>query len=434
MNPLRICMLSVHTCPLAALGGKETGGMNVYVRELSRELARRGHCVDIYTRNANPEVPTISEALGPHARVIHVTAGPPHPIPKDQIADHIDEFVAGVNLHAEGTPPYDIIYSHYWLSGLVALRLRDQWGIPFLQMFHTLGKMKNKVAANEEERASERRIATEYLLMREADRIVAGSPMDEQHMVQEYDINPERVVVIPPGVDTTHFYPRPRRAARQRVGVPEDTFMILYVGRIEPLKGLDTLLRAIKYLSHQCCSLQEITVVIVGGDTGSQGARNAEMRRLLDLRDRLGLQGLVTFLGKRGQEVLPDYYSAADVVVMPSYYESFGMVALEAMACGTPVVASKVGGLLFTVIDGVTGYHVPSGNALALAQRLEFLKTHPEVRKELGKHAFYIARHYAWSHIGERIEELFRDIIRSSSQVAAPARSPAQVPALTPCV
>lgn len=247
-------------------------------------------------------------------------------------------------------------------------------------------------------------------------------------------MTPERVVVIPPGVDTTHFYPRPRTAARQVVGVDESTFMILFVGRIEPLKGLDTLLRAVKLLARRCCTLQDFTVVIIGGDSPAEGTRNREMERLMALCDRLGLQDLVTFLGKRGQDVLPYYYAAADVVVMPSYYESFGMVALEAMACGTPVVASKVGGLLFTVIDGVTGYHVPSGDAVALSQRLEYLKTHPDVGRQLGQHAFYVARHYAWSQIAERIENLFHEVIDTHRHATHAPQVEANVPAMTPCL
>ncbi len=434
MTSLRICMLSVHTCPLAVLGGKETGGMNVYVRELTREWGRRGHQVDVYTRNANPDIPAVSQALGPTTQVIHVTAGPTHPIPKEEIANYVDDFVAGVLQHASGHPPYDVIYSHYWLSGLVALKLRERWRTPFVQMFHTLGKMKNQVAANESERASERRITAEQRLLDEADHIVAGSPMDEHHMVHEYGAHPDRITVIPPGVDMSHFYPRPRWAARTRVGVAPATFMILYVGRIEPLKGLETLLRAVKHLSERCCHLKDITVVIIGGDASVPPEEmDAEMKRLLDLRDTLGLQDLVTFLGKQGQDVLPDYYSAADVVVMPSYYESFGMVALEAMACETPVVASKVGGLLFTVIDGVTGYHVPSGDPEALAQKLECLMTHPEIRHVLGQHALHAARHYAWPYIGDRVLELFQQLMREHPQSPLSVSVPSWKAVPSPC-
>ncbi len=422
MKPLRICMLSVHTCPLAILGGKETGGMNVYVREVTRELARRGHIVDVFTRNQNPRIPTISHDLGPRARVIHVTAGPTHPIPKDEQARYTEQFVAEVLAYSDGRP-YDLIFSHYWLSGLVALHLRSLWEVPIIQMFHTLGHMKNRVASTPEERASALRIGVETQLMQEADHIVAGSPMDKVHMVELYEAPAERITVIPPGVDVTHFRPRPQAPARQRIGVAEDTFLILFVGRIEPLKGVDTLLRAVRRLAQRCCAAKDITVVIIGGDASVPRERmDAEMARLLALRDALGLQDLVTFLGRQGQDVLPDYYAAADVVVMPSYYESFGMVALEAMACGRPVVASRVGGLIFTVIDGLTGFHVPSGQPEALAEKLELLMRRPDLRRWLGHHARRRALHYAWPCIVDKIEQLFAHVLAGAPRpVFAPA-------------
>ncbi len=405
-------MLSVHTCPLAVLGGKETGGMNVYVRELSRELARRGHVVDVFTRNQNPEISTISRSLGPRTRVIHVTAGPPHPIPKDAIAEYLDQFVAEVLVYSNGRP-YDVIYAHYWLSGLAGLHLRALWGVPLLQMFHTLGKMKNKIAATEAERASALRIAAETRLMREVDHIVAGSPMDERHMVEEYGAPANRITVIPPGVDVTHFYPRSRPKARATIGADPDTFLILFVGRIEPLKGVETLLRAVKVMSERCCRLEDMQVLIIGGDASVPPEQmDEEMARLMRLCAELGLDHLVTFLGKKGQDVLPDYYSAADVVVMPSHYESFGMVALEAMACGTPVVASRVGGLMFTVIDGVTGLHVRSGDPEELAGKLRLLMENPRLRRRLGEQAWHVAQQYAWPRIADRVEHLFAGLIR----------------------
>ncbi len=424
MKPLRICMLSVHTCPLAVLGGKETGGMNVYVREVARELARRGHTVDVFTRNQNPEVPTISHALGPRARVIHVTAGPPHPMPKDAIADHLEQFVAEVLVYSDGQP-YDILYAHYWLSGLAGLHLRALWGSPLLQMFHTLGRMKNKIAATPAERASERRIAAEHRLVREVDHIVAGSPMDEQHLVEEYGASPEKITVIPPGVDVRHFYPRPRAQARANIGLDPNTFVMLFVGRIEPLKGIETLLRAVKILSQRCCRLQDMQVLIIGGDASVPPEQmDEELARLMRLCNELGLDDLVTFLGKQGQDVLPDYYSAADVVVMPSHYESFGMVALEAMACGTPVVASRVGGLLFTVIDGVTGMHARSGDPESLAEKLQWLMLDPDLRARLGRQAWHMAQQYAWPRIVDHLELLFQHALEgrgSSAQVSVPS-------------
>jgi D-inositol-3-phosphate glycosyltransferase len=416
-------MLSIHTCPLATLGGKETGGMNVYVRDLSRELTRQGVAVDCFTRSQNPDIPRISHRLGPNGRVIHVPAGPEAPYDKNRIPEHLPQFTDGVLDFArrEGLR-YDVIHSHYWLSGLAARHLRDAWHAPIVQMFHTLGHMKNSVASNPQEWEPERRIEGEGEVMAHADRLVAATPLERAQMVWLYGADASKIAVVPCGVDLDLFRRIPQDEAKKRLGLPLSRCVILYVGRIEPLKGIDTLLRAIALLTPEMpCWRDEMSVVIIGGAPGAGAEQvNSELARLERLRSELGIEDLVTFLGAKDQDTLTYYYSAAETVVMPSHYESFGMVALEAMACGTPVVASKVGGLAFSVQDGQTGFLVPEREAEPLADKIRLLLKDPDLRQRLGSQAAQWARRYGWPTITNQTVELYEQV-QPLREVAAQA-------------
>ena len=334
MKPLRVAMLSMHTCPLATLGGKETGGMNVYVRDLSRELSRRGVLVDVFTRSQNPAIPSISYALGPGTRVIHVPAGPEAPLDKNVVFNYVPEFVDRIQSLAEREGAgYDVIHSHYWLSGWAARDLRAAWGAPIIQMFHTLGHMKNSVAQTEADKEADHRIEVEREIMDFADRLVAATPLERAQMSWLYGADPARISVVPCGVDSNLFTPRPRAEARAFLNLPEDQRVVLFVGRIERLKGIDTLIRAMDLVLQRHPEWKtHVALSIIGGTPDdSPAVRSAEMERLRALREELGLTDLVAFLGAKSQDTLPYYYSAAEMVVVPSHYESFGMVALEAM-------------------------------------------------------------------------------------------------------
>ena len=352
----RVAMLSVHTCPLAMLGGKKTGGMNVYVRDFSRELGRQDVQVDVFTRSQDDCQPMIKHDLGYGGRVIHIPAGPEKPMPVAEIANYLDDFVEGVLAFAKSEEAqYDVIHSHYWLSGLVAEKLRRHWlveqgrYVPVLQMFHTLGHMKNKIAIDDRQRAPQSRISGESHVIAVVDRLIAATPAEESQLQSLYQAAPEKITILPPGVDLERFKPIPKDVAKERVGIPCGDTNILFVGRIEPLKGIDTMLRAMALIRERFPQiLENACMAIVGGDPWADDL-DTEMARLQALRAELNIHNLVTFLGSKDQEILPNYYAAAEMVVMPSHYESFGMVALEAMAMGTPVIASEVGGLAHLV-------------------------------------------------------------------------------------
>jgi D-inositol-3-phosphate glycosyltransferase len=414
---LRVAVLSVHTCPLAALGAKETGGMNVYVRETARELGRMGVQVDVFTRSQNPAIPRVVP-LGPGARVIHLPAGPEAPMPREAVHRHLGEFVQGVEAHrrAEGLR-YDLVHGHYWLSGVAGLALREAWGAPLVQMFHTLGRLKNAVARGPAEVEPALRIAEEGRLVASADRLVAANVVERAHLVWYYGARAERVAVIPCGVDTDLFQPLGQSAARDLLELPGDP-LLLYVGRLQPIKGLETLLEAVARLATD--GQPAVQLLVVGGDQDERDNSHAAA-----LRRRVGALGLgrrVRFLGPQPQRRLRLLYAAADLTVMPSYYESFGMVALEAMACGSPVVASRVGGLTTTVRDGVTGHLVPEGDAAALAARLGALLGDPVVRQRLGAQAVRWAQEHRWPCVAEAVCRLYAELRPAAGLHLARAR------------
>lgn len=409
---MKIAMLSYHTCPLATLGGKDTGGMNVYVRELTRQLGRMDVHVDVFTRSQNEHVPHVLHDLGYGNRVVHVPAGPEIPVAKPALADHVPDFVKGVQAFAdEKNIQYDLIHSHYWMSGLAAETLSDTWGrLPIVHMFHTLGEMKNRVARSDDEREGDYRLNGERQVIKRVDKIVAATYAEQTQLQFLYKANKRKITIIPPGVDTGHFYPIPKDEAREFLGVPATKKIILYVGRIEPLKGIDTLIKAVAQLR---IDIEQVTLAIIGGDPNVSSERmSQEMARLQKMCEDLGLGGMVVFLGKRAQNTLPYYYSAAEVLVMPSHYESFGMVALEAMACGTPVIASQVGGLAFLVQDGETGYHVPDQEPSQLSEKLTLLLGNPDQHDAMGLRAAEYAKNYAWVNIAPQIIDVYKEFIK----------------------
>ncbi len=411
---MNIAMISYHTCPLAVLGGKNTGGMNVYVWELTRFLGRVGVHVDVFTRSQDEHIPQVSHDLGYFNRVVHIPAGPEQFLPKADLPDYTEEFAQGIlDFSEKKNIKYDLLHSHYWLSGMAGESLKQAWNVPLLQMFHTLGMMKQRIGRTDEEREGDYRVRGETKVMQAADRIIAATEAERSQLEMLYGVNHQKVTIIPPGVNTHHFYPIPPDEAKEAIGISPADHMALFVGRIEPLKGVDTLIRAMAILKKRCKSFAcPDYLAIIGGDPEGEPERMSdEMQRLQILCRDLGLDDIVLFLGKRGQQTLPYYYSAAEVVVMPSFYESFGMVALEAMACGTPVIASQVGGLAFLVKDGETGFFVPAQDPEALAEKLRLLFVDHDLRAQFGKAAAESAKNFSWELITQKILDVYRDLV-----------------------
>jgi D-inositol-3-phosphate glycosyltransferase len=413
MKP-RIAMLSVHTSPLASLGGKETGGMNVYIREICRALAKRDWQIDIFTRAQDDGPQVIMDQPAPGCRTVNIVAGPCSPMDRREVFTCLPEFVAGMRsfINQDGAK-YALLHSHYWLSGWVANELRRDWNVPVVHMFHTLGRMKDSTAQSPEFREANNRAQVEQDIMGYADRIVAATPLDRMQMLNMYQVQEAKIVVIPCGVNLELFHPIAQHEARSMINLPTSKRMILFVGRLDPVKGLSFLLKAL-------CDLRDLNpplsanlcLAIIGGD------RESHIQSLMDdmdcitrMKQQYAPDDLVMFYGAQAQETLPGYYSASDVCVMPSLYESFGMVALEAMACGIPVIASRVGGLTFTVRDGETGFLVPERNSKALAEKLNLVLVDECLRHRLGHRAAQVALGYSWDIVADQLEALYAELV-----------------------
>lgn len=374
LPPRRVATLSVHTSPLDQPGAGDAGGLNVYVVEVSRRLAARGIAVEVFTRATSSDLPPVVEMV-PGVTVRHVSAGPFEGLGKEDLPAQLCAFTAAVLREEARHEPgfYDVLHSHYWLSGQVGWLARDRWGVPLVHSAHTLAKVKNAALADGDTPEPRARVIGEEQVVAEADRLIANTAEEARQLVRWYDADPARTLVVPPGVDLERFVPGDRAAARRAVGVAEDALVLLFVGRIQPLKAPDVLLHAAaRMLADETALRARLQVLVVGAPSGSG---LAEPRQLQELAVSLGIADVVRFVPPRAQGSLAQHYRAADVAVVPSHNESFGLVALEAQACGTPVVAAAVGGLPTAVEDGVSGVlvdgHDPADYAAAIRKVVE---------------------------------------------------------------
>jgi D-inositol-3-phosphate glycosyltransferase len=417
MRRPRLGLISVHTCPLAALGGKETGGMNVYVREVARHLGRLGLDIDVFTRSQTPGVPEVVP-LGPGARVVHIEAGPQRPMPPVDIVAELPGFIDGVEAFRRRTDGrYALLHGHYWLSGLVAVELARRWErSPVVQMFHTLGVVKNALSDDPGEWVSPVRVDAEAKVAGLADRIVAATTLERAELAWYCGAADDRVRTIPCGVDVELFRPGSATAARTLLGLDAE-WVLLFVGRPAPVKGLEVLLQALARLKADGLARADVRLVIVGGDRDEE--RDDERARLRALADTLGVGSWVDFKGPQLQSTLPDYYRAADLCLVPSHHETFGMAALEAMACGATVVASRVGGLATTIQHGITGVLVPPRDDAALAAAIASLLADAPRRRSLGRHATRWAQGYAWPAVARALVEVYDELVPGLSRTIA---------------
>lgn len=397
---VRIVQLSYHTSPLASLGGRVSGGMNVYVLELSRELARLGYDVDILTRRDDdgPAVQTVA----PGCRLLRIDAGPPVEVDKEMLPRYHADFLRGATRVIESRPPMPtVIHSHYWQSARIGVQLARTFDVPHAVMFHTLGEVKNRARISESE--PRLRIHHERLAVRRADAIVTASEHERALLELYYDADPAKLSTIPCGINLNLFRPGDRGAARQALDIPQDVPVLLWVGRLEKLKGVDILIQALAEVETPGARL-----VIVGGDDQATGLKN----ELIAQAQAAGIAGRVRFDGAVPHDALPAYYQAADVCVIPSYYESFGLVAIESMACGTPVVASRVGGLVSTVTDGVNGYLIPWRCPGPFAEKLDVLLANPELRANFSRAGRASVGRFSWSSVAISVAALYDRLSR----------------------
>jgi D-inositol-3-phosphate glycosyltransferase len=405
-TPRRIATLSVHTSPLEQPGTGDAGGMNVYIVEVSKRLAQRGVEVEIFTRATSSDLPPVVE-VAPGVSVRHITAGPYAGLSKEELPSQLCAFTNGVLRTEAARPPghYDLVHSHYWLSGHVGWLARERWGVPLVHTAHTLAKVKNRLIADGDRPEPKARVIGEEQVIAEADRLVANTRFEAQDLVTRYDADPARLTVVQPGVDLERFRPGP--SDRARLGLPERGHIVAFVGRIQPLKGPDVLISALAELRRRDPA-GNVTVVICGGPSGSGLDRPTS---LMELADCLGVADRLVFLPPLRGDDLAALYRAADLVAVPSHNESFGLVAVEAQACGTPVVAAAVGGLVTAVRDGRSGVLVDGHDPEDWARVLDKLLAAPDYRARLAKGAVAHAAHFSWDRTAEGLLRVYRDAV-----------------------
>jgi D-inositol-3-phosphate glycosyltransferase len=414
--PRRIAVVSMHTSPTASLGQNANGGLNVYVREISAAFSERGIATDIFTRKQSEDDPSF-ETLAPLSRVVYFPAGKgldKYSLYREApaFASRIAQFAARENV------TYDLLYSHYWLSGEVACLLRPQLATGWAHIAHTLGTVKNRTLAAGARPEPEVRIRVEAELAQQADLLIASTEDEAQELVQGYGADPQRVRVVPPGVDLGMFQPVDRREARRKIGYDSGR-ILLFVGRLERLKGVEIAIRSLGLLRDR--QHDDVRLLILGED--SHEGDESEKDRLKAIAAEVGVRDRVDFIGSVAQHELPYFYAAADVCVMPSYSESFGLVALEAQACGCPVVASGVSGLRSVVRDEVSGYLIDNHDPAAYAERIGRLLENGELAQQMGRRGRLLAQRFSWTRTADRLEGLFGQVVqRNQALVHASAR------------
>ncbi len=400
----RVAFLSIHTSPLAIPGSGNAGGMNVYVRELATEMQRRGVAVDVFTRRSDLDVADVVETDAGY-RVVHIDVGPAELLPVARLVDVVGEFAEGVvATQARSGVKYDLVHSHYWLSGWAGVLIGEVLGIPLAISFHTLGRVKDAARREDEAPTSLLRIAAETEVIARAGCVIASTPAEAEELIEHYSANPERLCVSPPGVDHTIFTPGSQIEARARLGLAGGP-LVLYVGRIQPLKGIDVVMAA---FADVAAAVADARLLIVGGPSGEQG--DAEVARLAAMASEFGVAERVEVHDPIPHPELASAYRSADVLLVPSRSESFGLVAVEAQACALPVVAAEVGGLAHTVVDGESGFLIQGWNPAGYAEAVRRILQDSQLAAQLSQGALAHAETFSWSAAAKRFLELYEGI------------------------
>lgn len=420
----RIAFLSEHASPVALLGGEDAGGQNVYVDEVSRNLAKLGYAVDVFTRRDSPDAPEVV-AWAPNVRVINLAAGPPRFLLKDDLWVFMPAFRdAFLGFVERDKVRYDILHSNFWMSGWVATELQSHLNIPTVHIFHATGKTKRKHQGSVDPSPRER-IEIETQLIRAVQRVIAQCPSEWSELVDDYGADPNNVVIIPSAVNIEAFHPVPKAEARQRMGIAQDAFVVVYVGRMLPRKDVRNVVRGVAQLIQRCktpaTTVPPIQLLLVGGETTDpQQDTTSEVEVLRRLVAELGIVEHVTFVGKRQQDTLYSYYGVGDVAVTTPWYEPFGLTPLESMACGRPVIGSAVGGITYTIAAGETGFLVPPRDPQALAERLQQLLLEPERCTQMGQAArLRVEREFTWETVAKRTGALYEAVIATHKQTVS---------------
>jgi D-inositol-3-phosphate glycosyltransferase len=402
----KVALISEHASPLAILGGIDSGGQNVYVAHLALNLAQMGYSVDVFTRRES-ECQEEIFSWQPGVRVIHVPAGPAKVIEKEKLLPHMNEF-SQYMIHFCLAEQYDLIHANFWMSGLVAMNLKEALQIPFVITFHALGKIR-RLHQREADGFPEERMEIEEEIMSAADCIIAECPQDRHDLIRFYNADPKKIAMIPCGFDPQEFNPLHKDLARKELGLPLSEKIILQLGRMVPRKGVETVIRSMGFLSRMFNVNAKL--VIVGGNSDHPNPKNTpEIGRLYKIAEEENVKDSVVFVGRKSRPLLKLYYNAADLFVTTPWYEPFGITPLEAMACGTPVVGSNVGGIKFTVKDGITGFLVPPKNPVKLAEKMANILNNNHLLGSFKLHASKHAQQFIWSHIVKNIKDLYEEV------------------------
>ncbi len=411
----KIAIISEHASPIAPLGGVNNGGQNVYVAHLARNLAAMGNEVDIFTRRDHASLPEVKQ-WEQGIRIVYVPAGPAGYVRKEELFQYMDLFADyTIDFFQQQERPYDLVHANFWMSGWVAIQIKKRLGTPFVITFHALGRVR-RIHQGENDGFPDIRFEIEERIAAEADRIIAECPQDEEDLLKLYHADPADISIVPCGFDSKELWPLDKLTTRKLLGLPEKEPIVLQLGRMVPRKGVDNVIKAIALLRKEHGISARL--LVVGGETGKPGSPpSTEMKRLRNITKKEGVADLVSFVGQKSRDQIRYYYSAADVFISTPWYEPFGITPVEAMACGTPVIGSNVGGIKFTVVDGKTGYLVEPKDPAMLADRLEKLLSNPDLLEQFGKQGIRrVNRHFTWKKVVHTIAEIYDEILCSRAE------------------